>query len=39
MAAEVLIEEEQCSGEIGANGAYTHPNAEEVDYIAVSALF
>jgi hypothetical protein len=37
MAAEVLIEEEQCSGEIGANGAYTHPNAEEVDYIAVSA--
>ena len=36
MNMNVMIEEEQCSGEAGANGAFSHPNPEEVDYIAMS---
>lgn len=37
MGVDVMIEEEQCSGEVGANGAFTHPNPEEVDYFALSS--
>ena len=35
MSFEVMIEEEQCTGE--TEGGFTHPWAEEVDYFAISA--